>query len=378
MDIGGGIIKRESIIAVLLVLTMALPLGANTAFAATNITNTTSSQLNTNTTNTVNKTNATNNLTKTTTVQAAGSPTNTSFTSSQINGAASKVQTFVAVNHRLPNYVTIGTYQVTMPQFLQLITANLLNINKGLNVPVILKTVKTPANTTETVKNGTISKSEYLTLAQTIQTAISSTGTAPSYVNSSLGKINFQNLVYSFSKILNFQVTNLRLPNSLSVTPWTTTTSSAVTGEGNVVLRPVYIVSDYINNLQMDNARINALVSALNKMGVKAYNKGVGVNPDSILTSLPSNALLVEILGGVDAGYIQEKGSAWYKGLLGDRKDFFVLTPGTTKTYYGGVINNDLNVAWAPRAWDDNYDPSSFTGIAYPGTIPLKKWCQLL
>ncbi len=257
-----------------------------------------------------------------------------------------------------------------MPQFLQLLTTNLLNINKGLKIPVTLKTVKTPLNTTETVKTGTILKSEYFTIAQTIQTVINA-GTAPSYVNSSLGKISFQNLVYSFSKILNFQVTNQRLPNYITINPWITTTSSTasaqVINEGKTALRPVYIISDNINNLQMDNARINALISALAKIGVKAYNYGVGKSPYNVLSSLPSNAVIVQVLGGVDPGVVRDQGSSYYKNLLGARKNFMVLTPGTTRTYYGGVVNNNFNVSWLPRAWDDNYDPASFTGLANPG-----------
>ena len=232
----------------LLVLTIALPLSADTAFA-TNTTSTNTSLIKTNTTHTVTATTTSNNLTtaaKTTTTQAAGSPATTttqpSFTKSQINTAAASVTNFVQTNHRLPNYVTISTHQVTMPQFLQLITANLLNINKGLNTPVTLKTVTSPVNTTETVKSGNILKSEYLTLAQTIQTSISSTGKAPSYVNSSLGKIKFDNLVYSYSKILNFQNTNQRLPNYVSVTPWTsisTTTPTTTTTNVQSILNAI-------------------------------------------------------------------------------------------------------------------------------------------
>jgi hypothetical protein len=366
---GGGIIKRESIIAVLLILSIALPLSADTAFA-TNTTSTNSSLVKTNTTHAVTATTTSTNLTTAakTTTQAAGSPTTTtqpSFTRSQINTAAASVTNFVGINHRLPSYVTISSYQVTMPQFLKLITANLLNINKGLNTPVTLKTVTSPSNTTETVKNGNILESEYLTLAQTIQTTISSTGKAPSYVNSSLGKIKFDNLVYTYSKILNFQNTNQRLPTYVSVKPWTIITASNVT-EGNINLRPVYIVSDNINNLQTDTARVNALISALTKLGIKAYSEGIG--PQTHLnvlsnSNVPKNALIVEIAGGADAGCLLEKGSTWYKNLLGTRKDFIALTAGATKI---------TGLAWLPRSHDDNYDPASFTGIAHPDQYLLK------
>ena len=109
-----------------------------------------------------------------------------------------------------------------MPQFLQLMTTNLLNINKGLNTTITIKTVTTPADPPETVKSGDIQKSEYLSLAQ----GITNNGTAPGILNTTLGKINFQNTVYTFSKILNFQNINNRLPNYVSVVPWNTTAST--------------------------------------------------------------------------------------------------------------------------------------------------------
>ncbi len=225
---GGGKIKRESFMAVLLLSAIILPFGAGTAFATTNITNGTSNGTNltlshnlTNQTKTVAVVNTTTANTNNTT-KAAGSAASVSFTSAQINTAAGKVAQFVQTNNKLPNYVTIGNVEVTMPQFLQLMTTNLLNINKGLNTIVTIKTVTSPTDPPETVKSGNIQKSEYLTLAQKIK----NNGTAPGILNTTLGKINFQNTVYTFSKILNFQSINNRLPNYVSVQPWNTTVST--------------------------------------------------------------------------------------------------------------------------------------------------------
>ena len=380
--------------AILLLCTIALPFSAGTAFAAnTNLTNTTTTpnlvnvtDKNTtiinNTQATVNptvKTTSTNTSTINTTINttvksssklAAGSPSSVSFSQAQINSAAVKVTTFVQINHRLPNYVTISNTEVTLPQFLQLITANLLNINKGLNTIVSLKTVNTPSNSTDTVKNGNILKSEYLSIAQSIQTTITSTGKAPSYINSSLGKINFNNLVYTYSKILNFQNTNKRLPTYVSVESWSKVIANTASSEGAAALRPVYIVSDNINNVQADTARINDLISALAKLGIKAYDMGIGPQMhDTVLSNsnIPKNAVIVEIAGGADAGCILEKGSTWYKNLLGTKTDFLVFTPTAT---------NITGLAWLPRAHDDNYDVASFTGIAYPAQYLLNNGIQ--
>lgn len=149
---------------------------------------------------------------------------------------------------------------------------------------------------------------------------------------------------------------------------------AANNGDSNITngsLRPVYIISDNINGSEVDNARIESLVSELNKLGITAYNGGVGVNAYSELNSIPNNAVLVEIDGGVDPGYIYDKGTAYYQDILGDKKDFIAITSGETETYTGDYVDNDLNVSWLPRAWDDSYDSSSFTGLANPGEYLL-------
>jgi len=297
----------------------------------------------------------------------------TTFTIAQIKSAAVKLKSYIETNHKLPNYVTIGTTQILISNFLKLMSTAIVQISAGTKTTQTLKTVSTCANPTETVKSGNILKSEYLNIAQSIETSIASTGKAPSYINSTLGKINFNNLVYTFSKILNFQNTNNRLPNYVSVTSWTNVTNASTVPEG-VDLRPVYIVSDNINNLQADTARINALISDLAQLGIKAYNMGIGPQMhDSVLSNpnIPKNAVIVEIAGGVDAGCILEKGSTWYKNLLGTKTDFLAITAGATSTI-GGYINNDITgLAWLPRASDDDYDSASFTGIAYPAQYLL-------
>ncbi len=340
---------------------------AGTAFAATNVTNGISSQ------NTSVITNTTKNI-------AAGSPEGTStvtattqvnFTNAEINNASARVMNFVQIDHRLPDYVTISNSEVTMPEFLQLITSNLLNINKTLNTSVILKTVNNPTiNSTDAVKSGNILKSEYLNIANSVLTFINANERAPNYATTSLGNMNFDNLIYSFSEILNFQMTNQRLPNYVSVEPWTIITQKNASSEGNVVLRPVYIVSDNINNLQTDTIRIDDLIFALANLGITAYDMGIGPDThDSVLSNpnVPSNAVIVEIYGGADAGVIAEKGTTWYKDLLGNRSDFIVYTPGAT---------NITGLAWLPRASDDDYDPSSFTGIANPAQFLLNNGIQ--
>jgi hypothetical protein len=136
-----------------------------------------------------------------------------------------------------------------------------------------------------------------------------------------------------------------------------------LTGNAN---RPIYITSDNINNSAIDNARINSIINGLKVLGLKAYNMGLGPNKhDTILTSgkLPSNAVVVDIYGGVDAGLIKEMGSTWYKSIKGARSVFSVFWPPSTDI---------TGLAFLPKAHDDNYDPLSFTGLANPAHYLLE------
>ena len=127
--------------------------------------------------------------------------------------------------------------------------------------------------------------------------------------------------------------------------------------------RPVYIVTDYINKTSQDDARVQGIMEKLQSKGVTAVYYGRG--PSKRLevlddSTVPQNALSVEIAGGSDAGVINEMTSTWFKNLRGDIKVFIVLCCGAAKI---------TGLSWLPRAHDDNYSPSDFTGIANPDQV---------
>ena len=152
---------------------------------------------------------------------------------------------------------------------------------------------------------------------------------------------------------MNFYNINNRLPNYVTMSAWNAN-------------RPVYITSDNINNNTADTNRINAIINELKQLGVPAYSAGIG--PSASLNVLenskvPQNALIVNIVGGADAGCIAEQTGNWYKSIKGGRKVFTLLLSTASVRITG------LN--WLPRAHDDNYDPVSFTGIVRPDLMLL-------
>ena len=277
------------------------------------------------------------------------------FTSAQILDASARVKAYVDSNNKLPSYVTIGSTNVSMAQFLQMMSIDLLQINNGANTPIVLPNVNSPSNPTDTVRTGQILKTEYLNMAQRIKSFIDSNNVAPNYVSSSLGNVQFDSAVYMYSRILTYYEKNNALPNYASIYPWSTITTAY----------KVYITSDNIYNTATDTANINKIINGLAALGVSAVEYGIGPNThDAVLeSSVPQNAVVVDIYGGACAGTIYEMGTSWYKSIKGTRDVFTV--------FWADTSADITNLAWLPRAHDDDFSRASFTGLAHPDQYML-------
>ena len=142
-----------------------------------------------------------------------------SFTISQIKDAAARIKAYIETNKALPNFVTIGTAQVKMSDFLKLMTTSLIQLNSGKTTPITLKNVFAPQSSIESYTSGDINKAGYLDIANRINVFIDANGIAPSYATTTLGKISYESLIYMFAKILNFSNTNNALPSYVSMNP---------------------------------------------------------------------------------------------------------------------------------------------------------------
>jgi len=160
----------------------------------------------------------------------AASAANTTFNTSSISNSASNVKTHVDTYHKLPSYVTVNGTKVSPSQFLYLLTKGVTNVNNNVSAPIALKIVSNPSGPSETVKNGVLTKTEYLKVANSAFNYINNHGKAPNFATTSLGNIRFENLIYSFSKIMDYYKTNHRLPNSVSIQKWSTVSSTGIVG----------------------------------------------------------------------------------------------------------------------------------------------------
>nr|WP_319373046.1 pseudomurein-binding repeat-containing protein [uncultured Methanobacterium sp.] len=144
------------------------------------------------------------------------------FTINEITDAASRVKTYTENNHKLPNYVQISSRQVSMPDFLRLMAVCTKRINSGSASKIVSKHINSPNSPSENLKNGNIYRSEYIDMAQRIESFSDGNNMAPNYVKSSIGNIRFENSVYIYSKVLNYYKEHKTLPNYVSVSKWNT------------------------------------------------------------------------------------------------------------------------------------------------------------
>ncbi|WP_424354866.1 Ig-like domain-containing protein [Methanobacterium sp. MBAC-LM] len=192
----------------------------------------------------------------------------TIFTITQINAAAASVKSYVESNNRLPNYVTIGTSQVKMPQFLQLLVTSLLQINNKTNTFMIPGSINAPASPNGSYMYGNIVLTEYLSIAQNIHDYINSNNCAPNYMTSSLGNIQYESLVYIYSKILNYYKTNGNLPNYVLVD--SSVTNTAIPSELQQYLQST-------TNCQVTSSSIKSLAASITSGKTSVYDKAVAI-----------------------------------------------------------------------------------------------------
>ena len=144
------------------------------------------------------------------------------FSRSQVASAATSVKNYVDTNHKLPNYVTINGVQVGMPSFLLILTATICNIENGINESVYHNFCDPAENPCDTQINGEIPKDVYSDIAGRVQRYMERNWVAPNYSSySNLGTyFGYHNMIYSFSKVMDYYKQNNNLPNYVSVKPW--------------------------------------------------------------------------------------------------------------------------------------------------------------
>jgi hypothetical protein len=142
---------------------------------------------------------------------------NSGISLADIKDAASRVNAFVNQNDELPNYVEINSKKYTMSNFLYLLSCAITNINSGSSSGISSISVSNPTKPAGNSINGKLSKANFVSLAKNVTKFIKTNKQAPNYANSPIGKIQFQTIVWEFSKIIEYVAKNNKLPSSVTI-----------------------------------------------------------------------------------------------------------------------------------------------------------------
>jgi hypothetical protein len=212
-------------------------------------------------------------------VSAANS---TSVTTDQVINASSVVKLYVETNHTLPNTVNVAGNQVSMPQFLELLTTALQNINTNSNATIALGNYGNAAASSENITSRNITKTEYLDIANRVKSYMDLNGRAPNYATqtSTGDSIRFESMIYMYSKILNYYKTNNVLPNYVSVNAWSTIGTS---NNANVIGSTSY---GYVEKEVYGNLNSNKTIVII--VGVHPQENGIHTAVANALASKSS------------------------------------------------------------------------------------------
>jgi hypothetical protein len=143
--------------------------------------------------------------------------------------------------------------------------------------------------------------------------------------------------------------------------------------------KEVWITIDNIFGESADRKIMNDFASAVQKAGWTTHVGNVGPSyhyahaPGYSWAGKVVNAVWFVIYGGACAGTLNEAATPgnWYRKPLADRGSRTVV--GFIHPPCGDIRKGGKYYSWLPRAHDDNFSPSGFTGLKNPGQFLTNK-----
>ena len=137
----------------------------------------------------------------------------------QILKASVYVNNFVVKNKKLPNKVTIGGYDFSISEYSYLLSKTIYyKYNKKKTDVVVKYNIKNPPKPIGTKIKGKINAKQYSTYTKKLFKYIERNNRVPNYVNTKLGKMQYQTAVYGFNRALYWSYYHKnKLPTSLQL-----------------------------------------------------------------------------------------------------------------------------------------------------------------
>lgn len=155
-----------------------------------------------------------------TTIKAAGgdnAPKN--LKQSEILKASTYVNSYVTKNKKLPDKVNIRGYDFSIPEYTYLLSKTIYYKHNKKNTDVMVKyDVKNPTKPTGTKIKGKLTSKQYYTYVKNLMKYIEKNNRIPNYVNTKIGKMQYQTAVYGFNRILYWSYYNKnKMPSSVTL-----------------------------------------------------------------------------------------------------------------------------------------------------------------
>ena len=148
-------------------------------------------------------------------------PEYTYLTFKYILSGAVRVQTNIETNNAMPNYVTVEDSRMYQGTMLRMFASTVANISRGKAVDMPFMEVATPSRlAAETITSCSLTKAEYVSLANRIAETIYKNSALPNYCTTTQGTMNHYSMIYMYARILNFYHQYNFLPDTIEVAPW--------------------------------------------------------------------------------------------------------------------------------------------------------------
>ena len=152
-------------------------------------------------------------------ILAAGDVKPIRLSQKQILTASNSVYKYAIKHKVLPNFVTIGGYKFSMPEFMYLLSKTINSKYKKIAGSITVKyDVKNPSKPSGNNIRAKISSKNFNKYANNVAKYIEKHNQVPNFVTTSWGKMQYQAAIYEFSRLLRWShLHKSDLPKSLSV-----------------------------------------------------------------------------------------------------------------------------------------------------------------
>ena len=192
------------------------------------------------------------------------------------------MKNYISKNEELPNTVTAGGITFTLPEFLYLMSQAISQLgSSNTNDVAYMKGVSSPESPFgDSVDSQKFTKDNYVTVAGNVAKFIKQYDLAPNYASSALGKLAYEVLVDSFSRVLDYYGTNNALPSYVTVdyaasSSYITGTGSGLNEKNTAKDLTAYLKSS--TNCQVGNSAIKSVENSITSGLTSDYQKAVAI-----------------------------------------------------------------------------------------------------